>query len=143
MTQFFTLFLYPPFNPSGWGCLNAEIEKVERQSMLDRARVCTELSNHLFHNDLEGEVSFSTLESGSGKQKFKEVILSRKTCRFSDCQCPRPGVVQTRPCVYSDPPHFRMRVTVALQVRIASSLLRTPYCVPLCGEEPSALSTRL
>ena len=52
--------------------------------MLDRARVCTELPNHHFHDDLEGEVNFPTLESGPGKQKFKAVILRRKTW-FSDC----------------------------------------------------------
>jgi hypothetical protein len=58
--------------------------------------------------------------------------------------CPRSGVVQTRPSIYSDRPRFRMGVTLALQVRVASSLLRS-YCVPLRGgdSEPSALSTRL
>ena len=35
-------------------------------------------SEHLFHDDLEGGVSFSTIESGqeSGKQPFKEDVAS-------------------------------------------------------------------
>ena len=64
--------LFPPCSrgqddPSAWSCLKAEIDKVQRRSVLDRARVCTEPPEHLFHDDLEREVRFSTLESGPGK----------------------------------------------------------------------------
>ena len=47
---------------SAWCCLNAEIDKVERRSVLDRAMVSTVLSDTSFTMTLKGEVS--TLESG-------------------------------------------------------------------------------
>ena len=58
-----TCFFYPftprcsrgQDDPSAWRCLNAEIDKVERRSVLDRARVCTELLNTSFTMILKGK----------------------------------------------------------------------------------------
>ena len=55
--------------------------------------------------------------------------------------CPRPGVVLTRPSVYSDPPHSRMRVTVAFRVETSvefkfAEILFKFNTVPLRGGEP-------
>ena len=62
-------------DPSAWRCLNTEIDKVERQLVL-----CTELLDTSSTMILKGtcvNLSFSTLESGSGKQQFKDLTVLR------------------------------------------------------------------
>ena len=79
---------------SAWRCLNAKIDKVERRSVLDRARVSTELPDTSFTMTLKGEVSTVTLESGLAVQGGHPQAPSQNMVLRL---CPRPGVVLTRP----------------------------------------------